>query len=283
MAKERTIETQVEIDAPVEAVWKALTDAQELTNWFPPEARVKPGVGGSIWVRWDEFAQFDSPITVWEPNKRIKLVYCEAVTGKAVPPGGFEIPFQVAVDYYLQAKRGGGGTILRLVHSGFSGDAAWDTQYDGTVRGWDFQLWGLKHYLERHRGTKREVVQARAALDGLSIEEAWKRLMSPRGLLARGTLERLRRGDRYAVTTAAGDRLEGRIDILRPRDLAATIENLNDGLLRVWVDAPSIISPQGIAWLWISTFELPPASLRTLREHVASIFADLFAPVRAAP
>ena len=45
----RTIEKELEIDAPIEAVWKALTDAEELTNWFPLEARVKPGVGGSIW------------------------------------------------------------------------------------------------------------------------------------------------------------------------------------------------------------------------------------------
>ena len=39
----RSIETQIEINAPVEAVWKALTDAAELANWFPVKARVKPG------------------------------------------------------------------------------------------------------------------------------------------------------------------------------------------------------------------------------------------------
>ena len=50
--KTRSITKEVRIDAPVEAVWKALTDAAELTRWWPLDAKVKPGPGGFIWMSW---------------------------------------------------------------------------------------------------------------------------------------------------------------------------------------------------------------------------------------
>ena len=39
----RVIEKQIRIAAPTDVVWKALTDAEELTRWFPLDAKVKPG------------------------------------------------------------------------------------------------------------------------------------------------------------------------------------------------------------------------------------------------
>jgi uncharacterized protein YndB with AHSA1/START domain len=46
----RTQEHEVVVDAPIESVWKAITDAEELTRWFVEEATVEPGVGGTIAV-----------------------------------------------------------------------------------------------------------------------------------------------------------------------------------------------------------------------------------------
>jgi uncharacterized protein YndB with AHSA1/START domain len=48
--KERRTEREVEINRPIENVWKALTDANELARWFPLAARVTPGLGGKIFV-----------------------------------------------------------------------------------------------------------------------------------------------------------------------------------------------------------------------------------------
>ena len=123
---ERCIETSIELDAPVEAVWKALTDAEELTNWFPPFAEVKPGLGGHIRVAWDEKQDWTSPIGAWEPNKHLQVVWCQATPPEKAEQArkdGFYAPFPIAVDYHLQGK--GAKTVLRLVHSGFSTDAAW--------------------------------------------------------------------------------------------------------------------------------------------------------------
>ena len=62
----RAVEREIEIDAPLAAVWKALTDADELTRWFPLNAGVTPGVGGSVWMSWTEVlsvssSMFESP------------------------------------------------------------------------------------------------------------------------------------------------------------------------------------------------------------------------------
>lgn len=37
-------------------VWRALTEAEELTRWFPLQARVTPGEGGEIWMSWNGHA-----------------------------------------------------------------------------------------------------------------------------------------------------------------------------------------------------------------------------------
>ena len=34
---ERTLELHVDIDAPIEAAWKALTEGPGLANWFAPD------------------------------------------------------------------------------------------------------------------------------------------------------------------------------------------------------------------------------------------------------
>ena len=46
----RKIERAITIEVPVDAVWKALTDAAELTRWFPLRVSVSPGAGASATV-----------------------------------------------------------------------------------------------------------------------------------------------------------------------------------------------------------------------------------------
>jgi uncharacterized protein YndB with AHSA1/START domain len=41
---------EIVIDAPIEAVWKAIVDGEELTRWFVEEATVEPGVGGTFTI-----------------------------------------------------------------------------------------------------------------------------------------------------------------------------------------------------------------------------------------
>jgi hypothetical protein len=46
---ERTLELHVDIDAPIEAAWKAITEGPGIANWFAPVAEVSaPGEGATV-------------------------------------------------------------------------------------------------------------------------------------------------------------------------------------------------------------------------------------------
>jgi uncharacterized protein YndB with AHSA1/START domain len=234
----RSIETEIEIKAPIEAVWKALTEAEELTRWFPLEAGKTPE--GNLWMSWRNEFRWESRIEIAEPNRHFRIATVESLVGEQqkgeASGSGATVLEPTATDFHLESR--GGKTVLRLVHSGFSTDAEWDALYDGTRRGWKFQLWSLRHYLENHRGTPRHTAYVRTFLSKLSQEEAWQRLFGPEMLAREGGLENLQPGDRYALRTAAGDYFEGIVQALNPpMEFYATVDNFNNSILEVHLDA----------------------------------------------
>jgi uncharacterized protein YndB with AHSA1/START domain len=299
----RVIEDSVEIAAPIDAVWKALTDAEELTRWFPLDARVTPGPGGSIWMSWRNEYQWETSIEIWDPPHRLRLASAppppaasepgSAATGssrpKRTPTSGAEArasiagdladpsfmsadAVQIAIDYQLEAR--GGTTLLRLVHSGFGPGAEWDTELDATRRGWAFELGALRHYLERHRGSTRDVVYERVKID-VPREEAWERLMGPDGLRASG-LARLNPGARYSLTMATGDVFEGKVLSLEaPKGFEATAENLNGALLRLTLDDLPLRKVRDVT-VWITTYGLPRDQVAGLRARWKELLRRLY-------
>lgn len=246
----RSFEMQMEINAPVEAVWKALTDAHELTQWFPLNAKVKPGVGGNIWSSWGPPFEGESPIQIWEPNRHLRTGW--PTWGDAKPDPEHQ---RIAVDYHLEGR--GGQTILRLVHSGFGKDAKWDKEYDGISRGWAFELRGLRHYLENHRGKDRRVIWGRMNTD-LPVPEAIGRVIGPTGQVLRGTIEGLKEGDRYRLELVGMDRvIEGKVAThIAPRNFSGTVTKLNNAFFRSELEACGPDGKEQI-WVWFSTYGVP--------------------------
>lgn len=275
----RSIDVRMTVAAPVADVWHALTDAQALMNWFPLEARVKPGVGGSIWSSWRGHYEAEMPIEIWEPEKHLRLVWHphpEAQAKKAqVDAKGEPRPaVPVAVDYFLAGK--GGETVLRLVHSGFGRGASWDEQFDGTRRGWNCELRGLRHYLEHHRGTKREVAWARVAF-ALPMGEAWARIMGREGLDCAGALRAPCSGQSYALTSAAGDSFSGTISVIEPPlDFVGTVDRLNNALLHVRLE-PTGCSLAGTpeASIWLSAYGVGASAVRAFEDRYTALLRGL--------
>ncbi len=275
--KTRSIKKELLILAPVDAVWTALTDAGELTRWFPLEASVTPGVGGIVHMSWRNEYQFDAPIAVWEPNRRLRLIHQEP--SKAARPGEaglpFDVPFQIGVDYCLDDRAG--ETLLHLEHFGFPLDETWDAQYASCESGWDFQFQGLKLYLERHRGTPRACVVSRAMIPHIAVKDAWAALWSANGLMAVEHPAPSQPGRRYAMTTSSGDRIEGVVRRLDPpRDFTATATNLNDAWMRVQMDDLPLFNKRDVT-IWMSTYALPESRVRSLQQHFDEMLARLFA------
>ena len=256
----RSLEREIAIDAPADAVWKALTDVEELTRWFPLEARVTPGTGGSIWMRWDDASDFDDTrIEIWAPERHLRTV------GR----GGTWVG--IATDYYLQAR--GGGTLLRVVSSGFGAGEDWDDLLEAFGSGWDFELRGLRHYLERHRGRNRVAARARAPYP-CSDREAWARLTEPGGWFGPDGLASLTEGARYATRTATGEELAGVVHTWQPpRQFSGTVKGWNEALLRVQLYGR-------VATLWLSTYGVPAADVRSLERSWQASLGGLFPAAR---
>jgi uncharacterized protein YndB with AHSA1/START domain len=242
----RSVTRSVEIAAPLESVWRALTDATELVRWFPLEAGVEPGDGGSISMGWADGHWSQGRIITWDPGRRLQYV-------------GVEGPWKgIVTDYHLETEKG--KTIVRVVTSGFEGLEDWEDVVGAFGRGWDFELKGLRHYLEKHQGRDRLVARARVSYRR-SIERAWSRIAGARGWLGSRGLGNLENSPRYSVTLATGEVLSGAVHNWQPpHQFSGTAEEFNDGLFRVqlWNREVSV---------WLSTYGLAEKSVRELEQR----------------
>ena len=137
---------EIVIDAPIEAVWKAISDGEELTRWFVEEATVKPGVGGTIAISWGGGEKSSGTIEAWEPNQKLRKKLAPIDMGALKSD-----PAAPMIDEYTIERRDG-KTVLRLVCSGIPDAPEWDGFYNGTDTGWGSFFRTLRHYLEHHRG-----------------------------------------------------------------------------------------------------------------------------------
>lgn len=263
---ERVVEREIALDAPTAVVWKALTDAGELMRWFPLEARVSPGSGGTVWMRWDDAYDAESAIEIWEPERHLRIRFPH------------ERAMHLATDYYLEGR--GGGTVLRVVTSGFGAGDDWDTLYDGVRRGWNFELFALRHYLERHRGRDRVVAWGRVPCRS-THREAWSRLTGPGGWFGAGGLGTVAVDARYTARTTTGHVLAGVVQLWQPPLLfAGTVEGCNDALFRLELQGKD---GAGELWFWLATYGLPAAEVRSIERAWRKSLGELFEEPAAQP
>ena len=130
MNEERVVEKLLELDAPVERVWRAISDPEELSRWFPHEARFEatPGYEGAF--VWREHGSFAVRVDEAVPPSRLVWSWVHE-TGVPFAEGGVA----TTVVWTLTA-RPDGGTTLHLRESGFPSDER-RQQNDG---GWDEEL-----------------------------------------------------------------------------------------------------------------------------------------------
>lgn len=253
----RQIVKEVFIQAPPDVVWRALTEANELTRWFPVDARVRPGAGGSIWLSWGGGTEGEAPITAWEPNHRLQWTETRGAV-------------KLAVDFHIEAKSG--GTVVRLVNSGFGAGPDWDDEFHMTDGGWAYFTQHLRWYLERHPGTARDLTTFRESVT-LTRGEAFLRLTGPGGLSKDDRLAAASPASAYETTTAHGDRLSGEILASSPDtgQLGLTIRELGDAVLFLEMEP----SPEGArAGFWLSTYGLASDVLSRTRERFETLYRN---------
>jgi uncharacterized protein YndB with AHSA1/START domain len=248
--RERTFEMEIDLDATPDEVWRALTEADELVHWFPFDARVTPGPGGTMQWSWGDSWDWTTRIEAWEPGRRLLLVQDDQrpydAEGRPLPEGTVQ-PARIALEFRLETHQG--RTRLRLVHSGFGTGAAWDDEVDGISTGWPAELRSLRLYLRRHFGRSRHVAWARVTTD-LTVEEAWRRLTPPGGF--RPNAPAMDEGQPYSVDSPTGDRFQGRVDMSLPgRAFQGTVTELDDALFRLSVERSA--GKTGVS-VWLASY-----------------------------
>lgn len=236
----RFMEKTIEVKAPVDEVWRALTEADRLSRWFTTHAEVHdPGVGGRIVLSWGPDFTGTTRIDIWEPlrhlrtvddrsQRQVSEVSAELGRDAAAQPTAHT---PLTVDFYLESR--GETTTLRIVHSGFGDSEEWDREYDAIFRGWGLFLLTLRHYLERHPQDACHHTWVQEMFP-TSRTIAWDRMVGVRGLCAVGSLRNLRHGDPFNITAVNGWELAGTIDHCRgPEDLAFTLSTQGDSLFRI--------------------------------------------------
>lgn len=157
----REISIERAVAATPEEVWGMLTTSEGLKRWFALDAKVEPGLGGSVWLSWGPGAEGEAPIDRWEPNKHFAWAEDH---GRAEP---------VRVDIHIEGRDG--ATLVRIVQSGLSAEAEWDEMYDALTDGWTYFMHNLVFYFQHHGGRDRAMVWARVPTE-LGRPEVWDRL-----------------------------------------------------------------------------------------------------------
>lgn len=132
------IERTLEFDLPPERVWRALTAPDELSAWFPDDARnIDVHPGGDGWWHWEAHGSYAVRFEVVDPPRRLVWIWARE-PGVSVD----ESP-TTRVDWRLEPTNGGKGTRLHLREEGFLTPKA----REQNVEGWTNELKELRRHL----------------------------------------------------------------------------------------------------------------------------------------
>jgi uncharacterized protein YndB with AHSA1/START domain len=219
----RTQELEVEIDAPLEAAWEAITTGPGLANWFAPIGEVSaPGPGASVKSGWSDEMMMSSTVEAWEPMKHVRWLDESGWMGDGTA---------MTIDYHLTTENG--KTRVRLVQSAFGASDGWDDLFEGTKTGWTYFLYNLRVYVERHLGRTRRMISDRIAA-GRPRQAFWRHLLSEAGGLVVGGTGSVKPGDAVELRISDRGPVRAVADVVvEGHGLGLRIPELTDALLFV--------------------------------------------------
>jgi uncharacterized protein YndB with AHSA1/START domain len=140
------IEREVVIDAPVERVWRLVTEAEHLGRWFGDAgATVDSRAGGTLTVSWEEHGTVNALIERIEPPHVFAWRWARPVGSQ--PRAGNS----TLVEFTLTPE--GDSTRLTVVESGFRELEVPEQEqrdYAGeNLEGWRMELGELREYAAR--------------------------------------------------------------------------------------------------------------------------------------
>lgn len=144
---------------------------------------------------------------------------------------------RLTIDVYeLTLEARGAETVVRVTRAAPAG-GSWDDIYDEIVEGWRTFIQQLRYTLNHHAGEPRRTIylSGRARADGARPPEA----------LGLGALSASPPGDAYAIGSAVGDRLSGRVWFRTGWQIGVVVDAFGPGLLVGMRRPPTEKSPFG--------------------------------------
>jgi uncharacterized protein YndB with AHSA1/START domain len=131
---------RVNIEAPAAVVWRGLLEPAVLAQWYAPEARVDARAGGGYWVRLDRSTERAAHIDVFDPPRRLRLIY--------MPQQHWPSGDAVIIDDFLVVPEKD-TTVVRVLGSGIPDRREWDEACTRLRTWWGRGLLRLKLAAEK--------------------------------------------------------------------------------------------------------------------------------------
>jgi len=144
------IEKRIELNVPVERVWRALTDHREFSDWFRVDLKdpFVPGQvsRGQITYPGYEYVTFEAVVQKMEPEHLFSLTWHPYAID---PKTDYSKEPSTLVEFRLEKK--GIGTLLTVTESGFSRlpAARRDEAFRMNDGGWAEQLKNIENHVAR--------------------------------------------------------------------------------------------------------------------------------------
>ena len=130
------------IEAPIDDVWRVLTEPEHIQRWFARECELDSQKGR---LTFESGRTFYLHIVAFEPPHRFAYRWLHEQGTEARPDNSMLVEFSLRPE--------GGNTLLRVVESGFDqvdwSDGAKSEYFDDHSRGWHTIIDRLREYAKR--------------------------------------------------------------------------------------------------------------------------------------
>lgn len=142
MPESFTAEQTYHLAAPVDRVYRALLEPDQLVRWFLSSARVEPKDGGAFAFDWIGGYRMESTLTHVVPDQEVGFRWVDR------EPDGSSVTTDVR--FRLESK--GTGTLLHLRHTGFHSPR----HFAECASRWAYYLTNLKSVLDHETDLRSE-------------------------------------------------------------------------------------------------------------------------------
>ncbi|MEM7611349.1 MAG: mechanosensitive ion channel domain-containing protein [Pseudomonadota bacterium] len=139
----RHFEQSLSVKCPIERVWTAITDAEQLQTWWAREISIAARIGGHVQATLHDDTRIDAVIDVFMPPRRLRFA-------QSTPDGERPLPTGPVLQE-LQLREDADGVQLTVRVSGIPADEDWEGYYRRSESHWESSLQELNKLL---RSTK---------------------------------------------------------------------------------------------------------------------------------